>query len=89
MAVRQYFVPQHGMGSQTPAVQHAIRTAVAGLGRMTSGVRRRRKKKAAAATRRARRTGTSTRRRSGSRLIKGSAAAKRYMAKIRRMRKKK
>jgi len=68
-----------GFAQQTPAVQSLYR----GRARAGSSGRRRRKKKAAAAPRRKRRAGKRTLKR----LKKGSAAAKRYMAKIRRMRK--
>lgn len=92
MALRT-FVPQHGMNSQTGAVQHLIRTAV---GAAVGSTTRRRKKKATAApaarrTKGGRRGSTShsTRKRSKSRvrLVKGSAAAKRFMAKLRAKRK--
>lgn len=66
-----------GFAQQTPAVQ-----SLYGSRRGRSGGRRRKKKAAAAAPRRRKRVG----RRAG-KLKKGSAAAKRYMAKIRRMRK--
>lgn len=87
------FVPQHGMNSQTGAVQHLIRTAVGGL---VSAPRRRKKKATAASAARgtkrkraAASTSRSTRKRSKSpgRLVKGSKAAKAYMAKIRAKRK--
>jgi hypothetical protein len=51
---------------------------------MTTQRRRRRKGKTKSAAKRKRRSGT---RRGKARLVKGSAAAKRYMAKIRRKRK--
>lgn len=91
------FVAQHGMSSHTPAVQHLIRTAV---GALVTGGRRRKKKMSsrlsAKTAKRSRRRLSRVRSRSGkrarrgaaARLVKGSAAAKRYMAKIRRMRKK-
>jgi hypothetical protein len=66
-----------GFAQQTPAAQRAMRLVGAGGGTR----RRRKKKKKAAPKRRARRA-------KGSKLKKGSAAAKAYMAKIRRMRKK-
>lgn len=73
-----------GWGQQTPAIQATARLA-AGVRSATGGRRRRRKAKRASAAPRKRR-----RRASGkTRLVKGSAAAKRYMAKIRRMRKRK
>jgi hypothetical protein len=73
---------QVGWGNQTPALQTTARGA---SGRAAAPRRRKRRKTAtarAAAPRRRRRK-TSMK----SRLVKGSAAAKRYMAKIRRMRK--
>jgi len=98
MAIRQTFVPQHGMNSQTPAVQHAIRLAVGSAGGVLSSrptIRRKKKATAASAaraTKRGRRTSRNTRKLSSSsakpaRLVKGSAAAKRYMAKLRAKRK--
>jgi hypothetical protein len=62
-----------------------------GMGKSRSGVGRKRKRR----TKRARTTGRvrtatrrSTRKKKRARLVKGSAAAKRYMAKIRRKRRK-
>lgn len=81
------FVAQHGMNSHTPAVQHLIRTAVGAM--VTGGTRRKKKMSSRVSSnprrRRKARTGA---KRSGrpARLVKGSAAAKRYMAKIRRKR---
>jgi hypothetical protein len=77
---------QQGMNQQTPAVIHLIRTAVGRVAR--SGTKRRRKgSKKKHVARRAR--GKSTRRtKRPARLVKGSAAAKRYMASIRRKRRK-
>jgi len=71
-----------GTAQQTPATL----TALSGMSRGTSaGPRRRRKarKAARAAPRRARRASSKR----PARLVKGSAAAKRYMASIRRKRK--
>lgn len=77
------FIPPNGLAGfmqQTPAVQALYRK-----GRTASGGRRRRKKKAAAAPkRRARRAKA---KRAGAKFVKGSAAAKRHMAKLRKMRK--
>jgi hypothetical protein len=73
---------QVGWGNQTPALQTTARST---MGR--TGTTRRRRKTAkrktarAAAPRRRRRSSAK------SRLVKGSAAAKRYMAKIRKLRK--
>lgn len=75
------------LGQQT-AVGQIIATGGGG-GRMT-GTRRRKKKRVAKVARRRRTTRAAPRsrkRRAGkARLVKGSAAAKRYMAKIRRKR---
>lgn len=71
-------------GQMTPAQQ--VLAQLLNKGRGTSTTRRRRKKKAASKPRR--RRATAKRGKRGARLVKGSAAAKRYMAKIRRMRKK-
>ena len=74
------FVPPggfFGVAQQTPAAQRAM----GGVRKMSGSKRRRRKaKKAAAAPRRRRRS-------SGNKFRKGSAAAKRHMAKLRAMRK--
>lgn len=72
-----------GFAQQTPATQALFARAGARGGRMTQ---RRRRRKAAAAARSAPRRKRSARRRGRARLVKGSAAAKRYMAKIRRKR---
>lgn len=78
------FIPPNGLAGfaqQTPAVQSLYR------GRKSSGGRRRKsrtKKVRAAATRKVKRR---ARKGGAKRLVKGSAAAKRYMAKIRKMRK--
>lgn len=72
----------HAVGHTTPATMHAIATM--GGTRGSGGTKRRKR------STRARTTGTSAPRRrrakSGGRLKKGSAAAKAYMAKIRRKR---
>lgn len=79
---------QQGWNQQTHVTRHMIGKA---MGKSSSGgTTRRRKKKAAAASaprkRRAKRVKTS--RKSGSRLVKGSAAAKAWGAKMKRARKK-
>jgi hypothetical protein len=78
------FIPPNGLAGfaqQTPAVQ----ALYARRSRSGGGSRRRRKKKAAGAVkRRAKRAG----KRSAKKFVKGSAAAKRHMAKLRKMRKK-
>lgn len=76
-------------GQMTPA-QQVLGQLLNGSARRASGTRKRRrtkKKAAAAGTRRRKRKTARTGRKA--RLVKGSAAAKRYMAKIRRMRKRK
>jgi hypothetical protein len=72
-------------GQQTAASQHLAAKASGRRGGLR-GARKRRKARAkvASAPRRRRKTAT---RRVKARLVKGSAAAKRYMAKIRRKRK--
>lgn len=77
------FIPPNGLAGfmqQTPAVQALYKGSRGG------GTRRRRKakKKVRAA---AKRTVKRRVKRAGKKLAKGSAAAKRYMAKIRKMRK--
>lgn len=81
---------QVGWGNQTPALQTTARAA--GGGRSAAVRRRRRKTASRAAPRRRRKTASRAtprrRRASGrARLVKGSAAAKRYMARIRKLRK--
>lgn len=74
------FMPPNGfagLAQQTPAVQSLYR------GRRSTGSGRRRKKRSAAAAPRRRKRRASSK---PARLVKGSAAAKRYMAKIRRKR---
>jgi hypothetical protein len=73
------FMPPNGfagLAQQTPAVQSLYRTN----GR--SSTRRRKRATSAAAPKRRRK---STSRKKGAHLVKGSAAAKRHMAKLRRM----
>lgn len=78
------------------AAQSLLYRQAAGSSRAGSPRRRRRKSRSGASTtrRRARRSSGGTRKRTKStgrskqRLVKGSAAAKRYMARLRRMRKK-
>jgi len=73
-----------GNAQQTGVTQLLFAKASGRAGGLTTQRRRRRKKaKKAAAPRRARRASSSKR----AHLVKGSAAAKRYMAKIRRKRK--
>lgn len=78
------FIPPNGLAGfmqQTPAVQALYRGK-----RTTAGGRRRKKKAAAGVKRRVKRAAKSTARRRGAKLVKGSAAAKRHMARIRKMR---
>lgn len=80
------FIPPGGFAGaaqQVPAVKNRIARAAGRAA--TTGKRTRRKKKAAAAPRRRKKVA----RRGKARLVKGSAAAKRYMAKICKARKKK
>ena len=74
-----------GFGSQTPAVQAMFARATGRKGGLRSA-RRRRRRKAATSTPRRRRVSARSRGRKA-RLVKGSAAAKRHMARLRRMRK--
>jgi len=81
-----------GFAQQTPATQRLFSQAAGRRGGLTTQRRRRRKAKAAAMPRRRRRRSAAPRRararraRRPARLVKGSAAAKRYMASIRRKR---
>lgn len=80
--------PQQGWSQMTAAQRQIIGS---GYGTRSSGsTRRKRASRTASPTRRRKRASTSARRvkRSASRLVKGSAAAKRYMAKIRKLRRK-
>lgn len=70
-----------GLGQADRATQHVFAKAMGRVGGVRSA---RRRKKAAAAPKRRR----STRSKKGNRFTKGSAAAKRHMAKLRRMRRK-
>lgn len=73
-----------GNAQQTGVTQLIFAKAAGSRGGRRSASRRRRKRKTASAPRRRR----SSSRRSSSRLVKGSAAAKRHMARIRKMRRK-
>jgi hypothetical protein len=81
-----------GFAQQTPATQRLFSQAAGRRGGQTTQRRRRRKAKAAAAMPRRRRRRSAAaaprrrRTRRPARLVKGSAAAKRYMASIRRKR---
>lgn len=79
-----------GLGQQTAAAQQVFRQAM-GSGRVARKGRKKRAARSAARrtarTRRTARSKSSSRSRSKpARLVRGSAAAKRYMAKIRKMR---
>jgi len=84
---------QQGWSQQTPAIQSLLRSAVGGMRRASGSSKRRKKKKSAGAKRAKRSAGGSkkakraTSRGKKARLVKGSAAAKAYMAKIRKKRK--
>lgn len=70
-------------GQQTPAAQWALSKASGARGGRKSARRRKRKTAAASSPRRRKRMSSKR----PARLVKGSAAAKRYMAKIRKRRK--
>ena len=76
-----------GMGQMTPTQQNTIRRAAGGTAR-ASGPKRSRGRKKKAAAPRARKASGKRKSSLAKRLVKGSAAAKAYMAKIRKMRKK-
>lgn len=76
-----------GWGQQTAAAKLLAAQVFGRMGGMRSARKRRRKARAAGLPRPKRRRRTTARRRGRARLVKGSAAARRYMAKIRRMRK--
>lgn len=90
------FVPQHGMNQQTPANQHLVTTAVGNY--ITRGTKSKRasskKGRAAGTAKRAKARHTSSRTKKARKtkgkahMVKGSAAAKSHMAKLRKMRKK-
>lgn len=77
---------QHGMNQQTPAVQNILRRLQ--RSRTGTGSSRRKKRRSTAKS-----TGSKKRKRRSNgakakRFVKGSAAAKRHMSKLRKMRKK-
>ena len=85
VSMRQFIPPNGlaGFAQQTPAVQSLYRKAGGG------GARRRKRKSAKKVTRAGvRRVARKAKTRAGSKFTKGSAAAKRHMAKLRKMRKK-
>lgn len=75
---------QQGWNQQTPAVQTMIAQAFGTAKRATSTKRRKKATKKAAPRRKA----SAKRKAKPARLVKGSAAAKRYMASIRKKRRK-
>lgn len=87
---------QHGMNQQTPAVQNTLsvlRTQRVSARRMKTPAQKRYASSLRGAKKSRKRSAGSSKRRASSgrspaRLVKGSAAAKAYMAKIRRLRKK-
>jgi UPF0716 family protein affecting phage T7 exclusion len=85
MAKKPLILP--GWGSQTPAVQALIPSNRRKVRRKTTRRKTTRRKKAPARRRTARKS--YSRKKKPARLVKGSAAAKRHMAKLRRMRGKK
>lgn len=85
--MRNFIIPPGGFAGfaqQTAATQALFQRAGRVGGRRSAAKRRRTAKKKGATAKRKR---TTRRRSTKMRLVKGSAAAKRYMAKIRRLRK--
>lgn len=83
---------QQGWSQQTPAIQSLLRTSIGGT-RRVGGSRKRAKKSASASGRSIKKRRKSAGKRASgtkraARLVKGSAAARAYMAKIRKLRKK-
>lgn len=79
-----------GFAQQTPATQALFQRAGRTGGLRSAAKRRRRKTKAASPARRRKTRAAAPRRRraaKSARMVKGSAAARRHMAKLRRMRK--
>jgi hypothetical protein len=89
---KSVFVPPGGFAGfaqQTPATQALL--GIAGVARAPTSGRRRKKKKRTARKRAAPaspRRSTRRKKSGAARLVKGSAAAKRHMARLRKMRKK-
>lgn len=73
-----------GLGQQTAAAQQVFRQAMGGA--RSTGVRRRKAPKKRAARRAATRTARTRRTARAAKMVRGSAAAKRHMAKLRKMR---
>jgi hypothetical protein len=79
-----------GHSQQTPATQlNYAQVFAAGFGRAPTRYSRKRRKKARKRALRATRRTTRRKRSKAARFVKGSAAAKRFMAKLRRMQKRK
>lgn len=72
------------LGQSTPSTQATAMMAGQRAKRVWGGVRKRKRKTSAAAPRRRR---NAKRGKRGGKMVKGSAAARRHMAKLRRMRK--
>lgn len=79
-------IPQQGMSQATSAMQQLYRAGL-GVARAVRSAGRRRKKRAASSSGSRKRRATSRKGGKLKRLVKGSAAAKAYMAKIRKKRK--
>lgn len=81
-------IPMQGVGQMTPAQQNTIRKAAGGTAR-ASARKRKRSKKAGSVKRAVKRAVKRVAKSAGRKALKkGSAAAKAYMAKLRKMRKK-
>lgn len=89
MASRLFQVPQAGWGQMTGAQRQLI-ASVSGSARQSTTSRRRskRSKKAASSAPRSKRAKRSTTSARSSKFTKGSAAARKHMARLRAMRKK-
>lgn len=77
---------QQGMNQQTPAVQTILRGSLGGGARSTS--KRKSRTSARKTTKKAKTKRMSSAKSTAARFVKGSPAAKRFMAKLRKMRKK-
>lgn len=86
---------QQGMGQMTPAIQALLRNVTRAPGRSSRRAKSKRgsartassKKRSTRSSKRTTKKSRSSSSRGKAHLVKGSAAAKRYMAKIRKMRK--
>lgn len=79
-------IPQQGWSQMTPATQNTIRKAAGGTARASGSKRRKKRSKGSKSGTKKKRAAT---RASGNKFVKGSAAAKAHMAKLRRKRGKK